>query len=348
MEPIEVIKTRYRIEDAWKDEGFEGLPSRCGKSPFRDDHKPSFSVFADGTAWKDHATGESGDVFTFLQLAHKCSFEEALALVRSRVVRPTTDRSRIASKQKVKKAPSTRNKEADTPRAMPPAVEQLWNEGIEHLSKRPQDCEQIDKWRGYPIGTTNMLSESQLISCPVVHGKRGIAFAVHAPAASGLIQTGFHFRVKATGKWQFLPNISQHGQSTHPIPFILGHGHLPNAQTIIITEGCWDAIAWAAWAGWLKHDAAWPTGIIVMGILGATNWRFALEHFTWPQTAHVLLIPDNDEAGNKWKEGFLKRLQLHSHLVTVMQPEENDLSDQLNASNDPKQTILNILESIAA
>jgi bifunctional DNA primase/polymerase-like protein len=40
-------------------------------SPFRTDHKPSFSIYADGTQerWYDHGTGEGGDSFDFYQRA---------------------------------------------------------------------------------------------------------------------------------------------------------------------------------------------------------------------------------------------------------------------------------------
>ncbi len=37
---------------------------RC---PWRPDHHPSFSVFANGTKWKDHGTGEAGDALDFFQ-----------------------------------------------------------------------------------------------------------------------------------------------------------------------------------------------------------------------------------------------------------------------------------------
>ena len=48
-----------------------GLGDYCRKScrsPFRDDKKPSFSVYQDGGMWffKDHATGQSGDEIIFI------------------------------------------------------------------------------------------------------------------------------------------------------------------------------------------------------------------------------------------------------------------------------------------
>ena len=63
------IKAAYRIPAAWRDLGLPGQPGKCVPSPLRADHKPSFSVFEDGTRYKDHATGDGGDVFDFIRQA---------------------------------------------------------------------------------------------------------------------------------------------------------------------------------------------------------------------------------------------------------------------------------------
>ena len=65
-----------------------GLGDYCRKScrsPFRDDKKPSFSVYQDGGMWffKDHATGQSGDEIIFIatlyQLDPRRDFKEVVA-----------------------------------------------------------------------------------------------------------------------------------------------------------------------------------------------------------------------------------------------------------------------------
>ena len=47
------------------------------RSPFREDKKPSFSIYADGKKWKDHGTGEQGDAADFLAKAKNLSKSEA-------------------------------------------------------------------------------------------------------------------------------------------------------------------------------------------------------------------------------------------------------------------------------
>jgi hypothetical protein len=71
------IKTRIDIPTL-AEKLFPGWKSAAScKSPFREDNKPSFSVYAHGTRWKDHASGDGGDIFDFYQLATGCDCKQA-------------------------------------------------------------------------------------------------------------------------------------------------------------------------------------------------------------------------------------------------------------------------------
>ena len=59
----------YTISDAWQMLRLPGEPKPSCKSPFRDERTPSFTIFDDGKAWKDHGTGEGGDVIEFIRFA---------------------------------------------------------------------------------------------------------------------------------------------------------------------------------------------------------------------------------------------------------------------------------------
>ena len=48
------------------------------KSPFREDRTPSFSVFDNGRAWKDHGNGDAGDVVSFYMKATGLPFSDAM------------------------------------------------------------------------------------------------------------------------------------------------------------------------------------------------------------------------------------------------------------------------------
>lgn len=81
---IDELKARFSITRAWADLGLRGKPGRCVASPLREDAHPSFSVWpaADGQErFKDHATGDSGDVVDFVKLARGCDTKAALEFI---------------------------------------------------------------------------------------------------------------------------------------------------------------------------------------------------------------------------------------------------------------------------
>jgi hypothetical protein len=84
------MKARYSIPEAWRDLRFQGKPAKCCRSPFPGEHKNgdahlSFSVFAEGTRWKDQATGEGGDVFDLVKKARGSDIADAVDWVRERL-----------------------------------------------------------------------------------------------------------------------------------------------------------------------------------------------------------------------------------------------------------------------
>ena len=80
-EQLDAAKARVSIFDAWRALGLPGEPRRTCCSPFREDRHPSFSIFADGRGWNDFATGEKGDVVSFVKRATACTDAEAIRRV---------------------------------------------------------------------------------------------------------------------------------------------------------------------------------------------------------------------------------------------------------------------------
>jgi hypothetical protein len=79
---LDTAKARVGIADAWRALGLPGEPRRVCRSPFREDRHPSFSISADGRLWHDHATGEGGDVVSFVIAATGCDHAAAIARVK--------------------------------------------------------------------------------------------------------------------------------------------------------------------------------------------------------------------------------------------------------------------------
>ena len=74
---LDEAKRRVTIFDLWHRFNLPGEPRKSCRCPWREDHKPSFSVNADGTLWHDFATGEGGDAIDFL--ARVCRLDRSAA-----------------------------------------------------------------------------------------------------------------------------------------------------------------------------------------------------------------------------------------------------------------------------
>jgi hypothetical protein len=75
---IDAAKQRLNIPTLWRLLKLPGKPNRTCRSPFRRDKHPSFSIFDQGRAAKDHATGQDYDGPSFLAAALGIPIAEAL------------------------------------------------------------------------------------------------------------------------------------------------------------------------------------------------------------------------------------------------------------------------------
>lgn len=83
---ITELKAQMRIDEAWRLLHLPGEPGKCCKSPFRPDERhASFSIYAEGSRAKDHATGETFDVVDFVKRALDCDTAGAVSWLRDSV-----------------------------------------------------------------------------------------------------------------------------------------------------------------------------------------------------------------------------------------------------------------------
>jgi hypothetical protein len=82
------IRNAYFVSMAWQDEGFASPQNYAScRSPFREDRRPSFSIYDDGRKWKDHGSGEAGSIFDFVAKANNCDFKSARKIILNRLGR---------------------------------------------------------------------------------------------------------------------------------------------------------------------------------------------------------------------------------------------------------------------
>lgn len=326
---IEEIKARYTVVDAWRDEGCQGEPARSCHSPLRADRHKSFSVYDDARRWKDHASGDGGDVLDFIAKVRGCDAAEALAIARERVGWAPGPHGPALSRRS--SAPRPRPVDAaPTYKAavMQGPVRTLWEAGLHWLVIDDAMQGEIDSWRGWPAGTARFLAEEGLLAAPEVKGDRGLAFVVQYPGRSAWVEVGFHMRHRPRRPtdrvmWTYQPA----GVGLPAVPLVLGNFY--GARLVIVCEGEWDACTFAAAAGWLSSETAWPDGVAAVGVRGASGWRAFIEHWrrVWPRRPRFLLIPDNDEAGLKWQQEFAASLAPLALSVSVLPPKQGGPKD---------------------
>jgi DNA primase len=77
---IASIKDRLTIPVLWQILKLPGIPRKSCHSPFREDRRPSFSIYDNDRRWKDHSTGDGGDGIEFIAKAKGITQKEAFKL----------------------------------------------------------------------------------------------------------------------------------------------------------------------------------------------------------------------------------------------------------------------------
>jgi hypothetical protein len=328
--PLEAAKERLTVIELGRQLFPDWKPAKSCRSPFREDRNASFSVFGDGRRWKDFASGEGGDAIDFLALARgidtRTATKEFLSMAGADSPRPVTAQPLAPAK--------SRPASVARPAEMGPDLAAVWRDGLDPLHRSIATRESIEKWRHWPAGAVKTLADDGLMSCPTIDGARGIAFPVQVPTrdALGLLSTfngGFHFRHKAArpddrAKWSYHSGIPA-------LPYVIGAGFLPYAQTVVVTEGQWDALTLAQAAGWLASDASWPECLTLFAVRGASAWRPLIDFWGdfFPKEARFILFADGDDAGGKWREpgNLADALRHRGHRVRIIRPRPGSPKD---------------------
>ena len=77
MTAIETAKDALRIPELWERRGWPGTPGRACPVPYRDDSRPSGSVFRDGLLFHDFGSGETFDAPALLARVEDLDMKEA-------------------------------------------------------------------------------------------------------------------------------------------------------------------------------------------------------------------------------------------------------------------------------
>ena len=309
------------------------LKNGAQKSPFRDDKRPSFSVFDHGKRAKDHATDEVFGAWKFVEIARPEWDKAARAkfLIELSGQTPSSGpritkaekkerlRDRTLERYRARRAEAAKVAPVPDHQPWPAIVRDHYAEGYLTLKKDKNAQSRIGEERGWYDYTVEQLVETGKIANPLLpwsNRSRGVAFTVEAPPPNrGETPPilGYHQRyVRGTGKvWLYCPHAPTNPRNEYTIaldklrmtcpafPFFLGNTTDPSL--VVVLEGQWDAVSFWAACGGLYSEA--EKHMAVFGLRGASSANIflsAYRHLLHTTHPTVWLIGDNDEAGRRW------------------------------------------------
>jgi hypothetical protein len=282
---IERVKDCFTIEDAWHALSLDGRPAKSCRCPWRDDRRPSFSIFAEGRRWFDHSSGEGGDVVDFVKAA--------VDLPTADAVRWCAERSGLGNGEALTVKPVMR---ATTRRPEPERKPEPWP------NLRPGTAAEkkaLANLRGFTLEGIELAARRGLLHfgiydapCQWRQHWRGLPFWAVADDARRLVE----LRLLSGEYWPERdgspPRRKAHSIGNgkdHPCGIELAAGF----PVVAVVEGAPDLVA--------AHDAALQLDaaerVAVCSVLGAGVHRLAVECLPCFRAKHVRIYPHTDESG---------------------------------------------------
>lgn len=287
-----------------------------------------------------------GDVFTYMQAAHGMDTKQAVEALKPMAGLGHETEAWTPPKREV-------IREVEEPvEALSDEDGAKWRGACADLRADRAEIARVAAWRGYSPETVAWAAERELMGRVLYSGAWREAFLIERPVDGGGVERiGWHVRLAPQSpgnehekaSWRYRP---RNGLGSWP--FLIAPEGLAAARYIFVLEGQWDALALVDLFGW---HAAWPQGVAVVGIRGATAWGRLLKH-ELAKEATVFLIGDTDDAGSGWfmprasrpdEEIFSEALAKVVRRVWVFRPNPEkgkDLNDVVKASSEAEKDVL--------
>lgn len=294
---IEQIKGALTIADVWHALALPGAPAKCCRCPWREDRRPSFSVFSESRRWHDHASGEGGDVLDFVKQAAQLTTAEAVRWCAAQAGLRTDEGAPIQPRVR---PPAAR-------RPMPERKPEPWP--TLHTGTA-EERHALAVLRGFSIGGIELAAARGLLHfgsydapCAWRQHWTGAAFWAVTDSSRRLVELrrmdGAHWPEK-DGTAHRKAHTIGHGKD-HPV----GIAEAAQFPIVAVCEGAPDLVA--------CHDLALQLcasdRVGVCAVLGAGVNRLAadcLHHF---RGKHVRLFPHCDEHGMRALRQWARQIQ---------------------------------------
>jgi hypothetical protein len=294
-------RERFTIPEIWETLGLPGEPKPACRSPFRDERTASFSIFDSGRAWKDHGTGDGGDVVSFLCHARNCDHTDA--------------RQWFMERLSITPPPP--------PTKAPPPKKIQWPGQLVTGDHRRWDL--FSRKRGICYGATFTAVEIGFLRFLRVDGLA--CFSVTD-------DTG---RAAEIRRWDGQPFFNK--SKAYPLRGVdkswpLGLAENPKAPSVILCEGATDFLA-ALHLYHLYRKSGGKSRWAIAAMLGASCRNLHPQAVELLRGRHVRLVPDADAAGAAMAAHWKSYLPAHCSCTvdTVFLPDKTDLTDNLQKMN---------------
>jgi hypothetical protein len=297
-------REKYRIPELWQALGLPGEPKSSCKSPFREDRAPSFSIFDDGRAWTDHATGEGGDVISFLCKALGVDHREARDWFGERLGIDYLDHFPVKPRTASKTPPQ-------------PAKKIQWPGEL--IEGTPETWQAFAMVRGYTYPAVHAMVQTGILRFIKIDGLK--CYVVTDPALRSAEIRRLDGKTFGAHKAFPLPGVDK--------SWLVGGDYL-EAPNVIITEGatdfltCFDMLSRYVRSGGIN---SWTP----LALLGAGCKSLHPDLAAAMRGRHARLVPDADPAGKKMANHWTSLLNSNGCSVDVVELSDGtDLSDNLN------------------
>ena len=308
-------KARYRVPDMWQMLGLPGEPRRQCKSPLRDDHIPSFSIFDDGRAWKDWGTGEGGDIIELARCATGWTHAEIRSWLMERMCIDFPECSGSVSLKGLEPAKRTLEspKIIDWPCRLVTGTKETWKSFAKLRGLHPRSVERMVKLELLRFGTVEGLE------CYIVMDESQRAAEIRRVDGNPFPRGGRKaYPLKGVDK-SWLVGAFLIYDSPPEIPWVITEGasdylHIFSLYCEYLSDG------------FRNHEDR--REFIPMAMLGAGIKHFCPEIMRAARGRSIIIIPDGDEAGDKmgehWSVEFSKA---GADVDAIRLPRGRDLRD---------------------
>ena len=300
----------YTIGDAWQMLRLPGEPKASCRSPFRDERSPSFTIFDDGRAWKDHGTGDGGDVVEFIRHAIGGDHRAVRDWLKERVGIDYYDHGDG-------KTPSRPAKASAPPKVIQWPAEVI--EGTKATWKAFADRREITYAATWAMVQSGILRFTKL--------KDGTkCFVVTDPENRSAEIRRLDGMTFGTSKAYWLPGVNK----SWPVGCEQLR-HAPATASVLITEGPTDLLTAINLYSRYRRDHGGTLSWVPMAILGAGCKALAPEAAALIRGRHCRIVPDADPAGDRMETHWTALLRENGSSVDVVKlPRGTDLTDCKN------------------